>query len=163
MRRGYMSLVHDYNISALRLIRGDNYCAIRSVLHELLCRNPRALINACDSFSQRANTLQMSRSGFLQQWTFAGRIQDKPHEVLNKISECNSTLLEAAYMFEQEQSTEERFQRAALMFTAGECELRMLEAVKMLMLCLFHRFMFSFDSIPLFISSSHYRSDGLRV
>ena len=134
MRAGYSSLVAHHGICAIRRVRGDNYCAIRSVVHQLLCHHPLALRDASSDFKTRVRTLQATRPGLLQQWSFAGRIAVNNHEILSKITECHMTLMEEADVFIRESSTNKRFDMAFQLFSSGERELRVLEAVKVLML-----------------------------
>ena len=139
MRDGYMALFNDHGFTAIRRVRGDNYCAIRSVIHELLCFAPVNVLNAASKYRGRLEAVLSKYPGLLQRWTFAGRIVVKPHEVMEKIDECMRVLSAEACVFRREDVLSKRIELGRRLFCSAEREMMVLKAVKLLLLSLKQR------------------------
>uniref|UniRef100_A0AAV2LA28 Uncharacterized protein n=1 Tax=Knipowitschia caucasica TaxID=637954 RepID=A0AAV2LA28_KNICA len=153
IRKGYKELSQKF--SSLRRVRGDNYCALRATLYQVLCNTsqmPQWLRE--DNITTLPKELE-AQDGLICQWIFPG-------ECLRGDGTGDATLQLQSYLELLQKkwreaaacaSAAERQQLCEQWFQGGEEELALLEALKLLMLSRaveLHCSMHKGDDTPLF-------------
>ncbi|XP_070708643.1 uncharacterized protein [Pempheris klunzingeri] len=134
IRKGYKEMSQRFG--SLRRVRGDNYCALRATLFQVLSHSPQlpAWLQD-DNISTLPQQLE-AQEGLISQWTFPG-------ECLQGDGTGDATLQLKGYMELLQNkwqavvgcsSAAERQQLCERVFQGGEEELGLLEALKLLML-----------------------------
>ncbi|XP_072307137.1 uncharacterized protein [Eucyclogobius newberryi] len=153
IRKGYKEISQTF--SSLRRVRGDNYCALRATLYQVLCHTtqmPQWLRE--DSITMLPKELE-AEEGLICQWIFPGECLrgDGTGDVTQQLQsymECLQKKWQAAVDCA---SPAERQQLCEQWFQGGEEELGLLEALKVLMLARsveLHGSMQKGDDTPLF-------------
>ncbi|XP_061522836.1 uncharacterized protein LOC133396723 [Phycodurus eques] len=130
IRKGYKELSQCF--AGVRQVRGDNYCALRATLFQVLSQAsqvPAWLQEDHDDVDELSQEL----SELMAQWTFPGEDQAQPHVTrrLQSYLEILRNKWRAAVCCP---SPADRQQLCDDAFQGGEEELAMLEALKLLML-----------------------------
>lgn len=134
IRKGYKELSHKF--SGVRRVRGDNYCALRATLYQVLCHATQM-----PEWLQDENVTMLpkeleAQEGLISQWIF-------PRECLLGDGTMDATQQLQGYMEQLRQkwqaavlcgSPAERQQLCEQWFQGGEQELGLMEALKLLML-----------------------------
>ncbi|XP_076045085.1 uncharacterized protein LOC143027610 isoform X2 [Oratosquilla oratoria] len=90
IRQGYSAIPLELNLHHLRQIRGDNYCAVRAALYQVL-RRGLPLPSGCDTYKSLSTHL-LEGAQWLKQWTFARRFSYTSDNVLVGFKDCLDTL-----------------------------------------------------------------------
>uniref|UniRef100_UPI003AACD07E uncharacterized protein n=1 Tax=Centroberyx gerrardi TaxID=166262 RepID=UPI003AACD07E len=134
IRKGYKEMSQRFG--SLRRVRGDNYCALRATLFQVLCHSTQL-----PAWLQQEDIAMLpeeleAREGLISQWTFPGECQqgdgtDDAAQRLKGYIELLQNRWKAAVGCS---TAEERQQLCERVFQGGEEELGLLEALKLLML-----------------------------
>lgn len=85
--QGYSEIPGLLGLNAIRVVRGDNYCAVRATMFQALVRSlplPSGHVAA-----SRCSQLFLDPSGhWLRAWNFAGRLPYAGDNVENGIRDC---------------------------------------------------------------------------
>lgn len=134
IRKGYKEMSHKF--SSVRRVRGDNYCALRATLYQVLCHTtqmPDWLRG--ESVTMLPKELE-AQEGLISQWIFPGECLQEDGTVdatqqlqgyMELLREKWQAAVACASPFERQQLCEQWFQ-------GGEQELGLMEALKLLML-----------------------------
>ncbi|XP_026147584.1 uncharacterized protein LOC113121388 [Mastacembelus armatus] len=134
IRKGYKDLSQRFG--SLRRVRGDNYCALRATLFQVLSNSTQlpAWLQEED-ISMLLKQLE-AQEGLISQWTFPGECLQG-----DGIRDANQQLRRYVELLQKKwqaavdcSSTAERQQLCHQVFQGGEEELGLLEALKLLML-----------------------------
>ena len=136
MKEGYQCIAENHGFSTLRRVRSDNAAPIRAVLFEVMCHAPINVLMALQNIKQRLDSLDALHPHLLEQWSFAGRIKVSPFDTITKVQECLQTLREEATYFANAGSHGLRLELATRVFSLPSKDMMLIEAVKVLMLCL---------------------------
>ena len=89
--QGYFSVTDLFQCKQLRQIRGDNYCALRSTLFQVLVGGHRVTLRwpGLISIVDRLHKLSTDSNSGLEQWTFAERLAFGGEEdKFSKVTQC---------------------------------------------------------------------------
>uniref|UniRef100_A0A3B4AJH5 Uncharacterized protein n=1 Tax=Periophthalmus magnuspinnatus TaxID=409849 RepID=A0A3B4AJH5_9GOBI len=151
IRKGYKDMSHKF--SSLRRVRGDNYCALRATLYQVLCHTTQM-----PQWLQEDNItmdLEAQEEGLICQWIFPGECLrgDGTGDAVQQL-QCYMELLQKKWQAAVDcASPSERQQLCEQWFQGGEEELALLEALKLLMLARaveLHRAIQKEEDTPLF-------------
>ncbi|KAJ0022816.1 hypothetical protein NQD34_014950 [Periophthalmus magnuspinnatus] len=154
IRKGYKDMSHKF--SSLRRVRGDNYCALRATLYQVLCHTtqmPQWLQE--DNITMLPKDLEAQEEGLICQWIFPGECLrgDGTGDAVQQLR-CYMELLQKKWQAAVDcASPSERQQLCEQWFQGGEEELALLEALKLLMLARaveLHRAIQKEEDTPLF-------------
>ena len=143
MLEGYNELVKRFNSSYLRRIRGDNYCALRSVVFHLLTQANEVVLfrsKTNDSSAYIKNVIhrlvnELNCINLLNQWNFANRVSFSTEDRLQVAHKCVDCLADQLTEFGNIESDAERHEAAANLMNNGSItEIYLFEAVKLMML-----------------------------
>lgn len=137
MRSAYQELI-DRGFDRILPVRGDNYCGIRAVTHQLLCHHPSHLNEINLLLPQMLQKHRVSHWDTLRRWSFAERLKpaNKSDAAVNALlQECVTVFVDTNRGFVAIASHRERLAKAEEFFASSK-ELMYLEAVKLLMFCL---------------------------
>lgn len=135
IRKGYKEMSHRF--SGLRRVRGDNYCALRATLYQVLCHTtqvPKWLQE--DTFTMLPKELE-AQEGLISQWIFPGECLlhgDGTLDATQQLQGYMELLREKWQAAVACASLSERQQLCEQWFQGGEQELGLMEALKLLML-----------------------------
>ncbi|XP_077410425.1 uncharacterized protein LOC144040253 [Vanacampus margaritifer] len=127
IRKGYTELSQHF--AAVRQVRGDNYCALRATLFQVLSQASQVPAWLQDDDCDVAEDL----SELTGQWTFPGETETQP-DVAQRLQNSLEILRNKWHAAARCPSAAERRQLCAAAFGGGEEEAAMLEALKLLML-----------------------------
>ncbi|XP_028290751.1 uncharacterized protein LOC114454459 [Gouania willdenowi] len=133
IKKGYKEMSHRF--SSLRRVRGDNYCALRATLFQVLSHStqlPTWLQD--DDITSLPKHLQ-AQEGLISQWTFPSDclLEDRG-DATQRLGGYMELLQNKWRAAVDCSSAAERQQLCERLFQCGEEELGLLEAVKLLML-----------------------------
>ncbi|KAG7231175.1 hypothetical protein INR49_012006, partial [Caranx melampygus] len=135
IRKGYKEMSQRF--SGVRRVRGDNYCALRATLFQVLSHSTQlpAWLQEEDDITVLLKQLE-AQEGLISQWTFPGeRLQgDGTGDVAQLLKGYMELLRNKWQVAADCPSDEERQQLCEQVFQGGEEELGLLEALKLLML-----------------------------
>ncbi|KAK2859616.1 hypothetical protein Q5P01_004236 [Channa striata] len=154
IRKGYSELSQRF--SRLRRVRGDNYCALRATLFQVLSHStqlPGWLQE--DDVAMLPKQLEAQQEGLISQWTFPGECLqgDGTGDATQQLKGYMELLQKRWQAAVDCPSTVERQQLCEQVFQGGEEELGLLEALKLLMLgraVKLHGLMQCGEEVPLF-------------
>ncbi|KAK7881714.1 hypothetical protein WMY93_030123 [Mugilogobius chulae] len=134
IRKGYKDMSQKF--SSLRRVRGDNYCALRATLYQVLCHTtqmPQWLQE--DRFRMLPKDLEETE-GLISQWIFPGECLrgDGTGDAIQQLQSYMELLQNKWQAAVDCASLAERQQLCEQWFQGGEEELGLLEALKLLML-----------------------------
>lgn len=134
IRKGYKEMSHKF--SSVRRVRGDNYCALRATLYQVLCHTthmPECLRQ--ESVTMLPKELE-AQEGLISQWIFPGECLqgDGTIDATQQLQGYIELLREKWQAAVLCASPAERQQLCEQWFQGGEQELGMMEALKLLML-----------------------------
>ncbi|XP_071185034.1 uncharacterized protein [Salvelinus alpinus] len=131
IRKGYTELSQRFG--SLRRVRGDNYCALRSTLFQVLSTSTQLPVWLQD---EHISTWLEELEGLIGQWMFPSEC--RPREESEDAAQQLKRYMELLQNRWQEavgcSSAEERLCLCERVFQGGEEELGLLEALKLLML-----------------------------
>ncbi|XP_067342087.1 uncharacterized protein [Channa argus] len=154
IRKGYKEMSHRF--SSLRRVRGDNYCALRATLFQVLSHStqvPGWLQE--EDITMLPKQLEAQQEGLISQWKFPGEclqgdgLGDATQQLQGYIELLRNTWQAAVDC----SSDVEHQQLCQQVFQGGEEELGLLEALKLLMLgraVKLHSLMQGGEEVPLF-------------
>ncbi|KAM4606209.1 uncharacterized protein ACJ7VT_016467 [Polymixia lowei] len=134
IRKGYKEMSHRFG--RLRRVRGDNYCALRATLFQVLSQSARL-----PDWLQKQNVATLTeeleaREGLISRWTFPEECQQA-----EGIGDATQQLIRYMELLRNKwqaavscSSASERQHLCEEVFQGGEEELGLLEALKLLML-----------------------------
>jgi len=142
VRSGYQHLQAVTGCPFMRIIRGDNYCAIRSVAFLMLSNGGRILpsLGNDDRWEQHISTLvdrlvSKYKCDWLFDWSFAGRLPSTPDNRLEVMRKCLGYFIEQVKIARGIADDEDRQRHFLMLFNSGTAaEIRLFEAVKLMML-----------------------------
>lgn len=157
MRLGYQEIINVTSRSAMRKIRGDNYCGLRATCFQILSQKLSVLETwgSCDELIDLPQTLlQSHRCSWLAQWSFAGRLKVTPKKRLDTLKSCLQNFCDEVQISRSIDSDEERINHFLDYFNSGKPdEVLLFEAMKLLMLhsaVLLHERMAKEEDVPVF-------------
>ncbi|KAJ0059741.1 hypothetical protein NL108_011240, partial [Boleophthalmus pectinirostris] len=132
---GYKDMSHKF--SSLRRVRGDNYCALRATLYQVLChatQMPQWLQE--DNITMLAKDLEAQEEGLISHWIFPGECLrgDGTGDAAQQLQSYMELLQKKWQAAVDCASPGDRQQLCEQWFQGGEEELGLLEALKLLML-----------------------------
>ncbi|XP_059152732.1 uncharacterized protein LOC131938641 isoform X2 [Physella acuta] len=137
MKEGYKQITPVLSQHRLCVIRGDNYCALRSVLFQVLVNGERVtqrwsgIIGIMDSL----HDLYSDPSINFPSWTFANRLPGHCKDRLASLSKCALSLYATIEEVCNLPSREEREKRTiCLLNTNATFDLELMEGLKIMML-----------------------------
>lgn len=153
IRKGYKEMSQRF--SSLRRVRGDNYCALRATLYQVLCHTTQMPV-----WLQEENVTMLpkqleAQEGLISHWVFPGEClqEDGTGDATQQLKGYMELLQNKWQAAVDCLSAAERQQLCEHVFQGGEEELGLLEALKLLMLARaveLHSSMQSGGDIPLF-------------
>ena len=85
--QGYSEIPGLLGLNAIRVVRGDNYCAVRATMFQALARG--LPLPSGHAAATRCSQLLLDPSGhWLKSWNFAGRLPYAGDNVENGIRDC---------------------------------------------------------------------------
>lgn len=138
IRKGYQAVSDVFHCERLRRVRGDNYCALRSTLFQVLVDGHRVtrrwpgLISIVD----RLHALQAEPASGLQHWTFGGRLPwGGEDEKFSLICKCVLSLYATIEEISALPTREEREGRTlGLLNSSEDFDIQLMEGMKLMML-----------------------------
>lgn len=134
IRKGYKEMSQRFG--SLRRVRGDNYCALRATLFQVLSHSPQL-----PEWLQEEDITMLpkqleAQEGLISQWTFPGECLqgDGTGDAILQLKGYVELLREKWQAAVDCPSASERQQLCERLFQGGEEELGLLEALKLLML-----------------------------
>ncbi|XP_029385503.1 uncharacterized protein LOC115061332 [Echeneis naucrates] len=134
IRKGYKEMSQRFG--SLRRVRGDNYCALRATLFQVLSHSTRmpAWLQEEEDITVLLKQLE-AQEGLISQWTFPGVcVGDGAGDVVQQLKGYMELLRNKWQAAVDCPSDVERQQLCEQVFQGGEEELGLLEALKLLML-----------------------------
>lgn len=129
--KGYSEIPSLLGLNAIRVVRGDNYCAVRGTIFQALVRG-LPLPSGYHAASRCSQLLANPSGHWLRSWNFAGRLPYAGDNVENGIRDC---LLSIDSTVERLQSASDRESSLANMLNNDPwLDARLCEAAKLLML-----------------------------
>lgn len=134
IRKGYKEMSQRF--SSVRRVRGDNYCALRATLYQVLCHSTQLPVWLQDDDITMLPKELEAQDGLISQWTFPGEcVQgDGSGDAAQQLKGYMELLRNKWQAAVGCSSTAERQRLCELVFRGGEEELGLLEALKLLML-----------------------------
>ncbi|CAB1448663.1 unnamed protein product [Pleuronectes platessa] len=134
IRKGYKEMSQRF--SSLRRVRGDNYCALRATLFQVLSHSTQLPVWLQEDDATMLPEHLETQEGLISQWTFPGQCQrgDGPEDVTQQLKSYMELLRNKWQAAVDCSSAAERHQLCERVFQGGEEELGLLEALKLLML-----------------------------
>ncbi|XP_034428755.1 ubiquitin thioesterase otulin isoform X1 [Hippoglossus hippoglossus] len=134
IRKGYKEMSQRF--SSLRRVRGDNYCALRATLFQVLSLSTELPAWLQEDDATRLPEHLEAQEGLISQWTFPGQCLqgDGTGDVTQQLKSYMELLRNKWQAAVDCSSDAERHQLCERVFQGGEEELGLLEALKLLML-----------------------------
>ncbi|XP_074549902.1 uncharacterized protein LOC141807662 [Halichoeres trimaculatus] len=133
IRKGYKELSQRF--SSLRRVRGDNYCALRATLFQVLCHSTQLPVWLQEEDITMLPKQLEAQEGLISQWTFPGEcVQGDGTDAIAQLKGYMEQLRNKWQAAVDCSSALERQQLCERVFQGGEEELGLLEALKLLML-----------------------------
>ncbi|XP_051910301.1 uncharacterized protein LOC127593118 isoform X2 [Hippocampus zosterae] len=134
IRKGYKELSQRF--ASVRQVRGDNYCALRATLFQMLSQTsqvPVWLQEEDDDDDEDDDDVAADLSEMMGQWTFPGEEEAQPDATV-RLQSSLEILRNKWHAAARCPSAAERLRLCDAAFRGGEEEAAMLEALKLLML-----------------------------
>ncbi|XP_042630965.1 ubiquitin thioesterase otulin-like isoform X3 [Cyprinus carpio] len=128
IRKGYEAIASEFN---LRKVRGDNYCALRAVLFQVLSQSKQLPAWLHDSDISKWPKEMHSDQDFITEWQFPFETSKSKVQHLEQCLELLTNKWQEAV---QSKSLEERERMCQQVFRGHDEEYELLEALKFLML-----------------------------
>ncbi|KAM7369769.1 hypothetical protein PAMP_011063 [Pampus punctatissimus] len=134
IRKGYKEMSQRFG--SLRRVRGDNYCALRATLFQVLSHSTQLPAWLQEEDVTTLPTVLEAQEGLISQWTFPGECLqgDETKDVTQQLKGYMELLRDKWRAAVDCCSAAERQQLCERVFQGGEEELGLLEALKLLML-----------------------------
>ncbi|XP_078485394.1 uncharacterized protein LOC100177299 [Ciona intestinalis] len=139
VRKGYSKIISSVGCSYMRQVRGDNYCALRAAVFQILTQR-LPVIASCPDRATFLNTLperlqEQYNCEWLKDWSFAKRLPSDQNNRFNVMHTCLTFFEEQLSLSEAMSSKEDREAHFLALFNSGSnAEIRLFEAVKLVML-----------------------------
>ncbi|XP_028399893.1 uncharacterized protein LOC114523227 isoform X2 [Dendronephthya gigantea] len=135
IREGYFQIPQLLGLNNLRVIRGDNYCAIRAALFQALAKKI-PILSKLGRIQELPQELAKDGFGWIDRWNFASRLPVRRDQVRDELKACLTELYDLVQLNAQMENEEGRVAHllANFNYKPVEFEVRILEAVKFLML-----------------------------
>nr|XP_002128617.1 uncharacterized protein LOC100177299 isoform X2 [Ciona intestinalis] len=139
VRKGYSKIISSVGCSYMRQVRGDNYCALRAAVFQILTQR-LPVITTCPDRATFLNTLperlqEQYNCEWLKDWSFANRLPSDQNNRFNVMHACLTFFEEQLSLSEAMSSKEDREAHFLALFNSGSnAEIRLFEAVKLVML-----------------------------
>ncbi|PVD33777.1 hypothetical protein C0Q70_05037 [Pomacea canaliculata] len=138
IKQGYLAIPELFGCQNLRRIRGDNYCALRSTLYQVLVGGHKVtqrwpgLISIIDCL----HTLNADQNSGLQIWNFGNRLKwDKDEDRFSLICKCVLTLYATVEEISALPSQDMREYRTfSLLNGSQQFDVELMEGMKLMML-----------------------------
>jgi hypothetical protein len=85
--QGYSEIPLLLGLQHLRRVRGDNYCGVRAAIFQTLAQGLH-VPSGEKTFQYLAHAVSNEGCGWLQDWTFAGRLPYEGNNVLHGMGVC---------------------------------------------------------------------------
>lgn len=157
MKKAYEEIPKYCQYCHLRQIRGDNYCAIRGTVFQCLLNNlpPFTSLSSKDCVIQKLSQAFSAPSSGLKHWTFANRLSYTRETLLEVMKKCINSLYTKFEELQQHKLYSERDEMStALLNSDAQCDLELMEGVKLLMLLKaidLHNDMSQGNDVPIFV------------
>ncbi|CAL8313844.1 unnamed protein product [Merluccius merluccius] len=153
IRKGYQQVMEWFG--GVRRVRGDNYCALRATLFQVLSQTTQCPAWLCDDHVAKLPEELEGPEGLLSHWAFPGECQlgDRKRDATQRLEGYIELLRKTWRSAAACGGAEARRRLCEAVFQGGEEELGMLEAVKLLMLrraAELHRLMAQGHEVPVF-------------
>ncbi|XP_067654853.1 uncharacterized protein [Haliotis asinina] len=136
IRQAYASIPGQIHCHHLKQIRGDNYCAVRGCLYQILSEGhhvTKSWPGIVDTINKLHQLYQDPKSG-LQQWTFASRLPVTDENRLPRMCECMLSLYSTIEDICKLPTYEQRAKYTSdLLNSDPVTDLELMEGVKLLM------------------------------
>ncbi|KAM7390275.1 hypothetical protein PAMA_008445 [Pampus argenteus] len=134
IRKGYKEMSQRFG--SLRRVRGDNYCALRATLFQVLSHSTQLPAWLQEEDFTMLPTVLEAQEGLISLWTFPGECLqgDETKDVTQQLKGYMELLRDKWQAAVDCCSAAERQQLCERVFQGGEEELGLLEALKLLML-----------------------------
>ena len=158
LRNGYQMLITNTGSNFMRQIRGDNYCALRATIFQVLSQNTDILTSHPD-WKQYLNTLVTRllndyKCDWLSKWSFADRLHSTPENRFSVMQDCLNFLIEQKDLSNAMKSNSDRIAHFTALFNSGtNAEIMLFEAIKLLMLetaVVLHHLQARGEEVPIF-------------
>ncbi|XP_049605354.1 uncharacterized protein [Syngnathus scovelli] len=149
IKKGYAEL--SLHFAGLRQVRGDNYCALRATLFQVLSQASQVPVWLQEDNDEDDDVTTLSQD-LTAQWRFPGEAEAQP-DVTQRLQSYLEILRNKWCTAAHCSSDVERRQLCEDSFRGGEEEVAILEALKLLMLrraCQLHAGMHGDHDVPLF-------------
>ncbi|XP_068707559.1 uncharacterized protein [Montipora foliosa] len=132
MKKGYESILLRTKCQHLRQIRGDNYCAIRAVLFQILAGEQTNLNLFAPEKMTRLENIPSSLAA-VDHWSFANRLPVAQSEVVKTLEKFLAFFSDKIRKIHDISSQPERIESVLSLLNNEPEEFKMLEATKLLM------------------------------
>ncbi|XP_076472155.1 uncharacterized protein LOC143301624 [Babylonia areolata] len=155
--QGYSAIPDLFHCQRLRRIRGDNYCALRSTLYQVLVGGHGVTAGwpGPVSLVDQVQALYSDPRSGLDRWLFPGHapLNGGDRRRLDKIAFCVLYLYTTIEEISRLPSPEERVRRSHDVLNSGQSDRDLMEGLKLMMLfhaCRLHRHMGEGGEVPSF-------------
>lgn len=87
LMQGYSKIPVLLGLQHLRRVRGDNYCGVRAAIFQTLAQGLH-VPSGEKTFQYLSHALSNEGCGWLQDWTFAGRLPYQGNNILHGMGVC---------------------------------------------------------------------------
>lgn len=130
--QGYSEIPLLLGLQHLRRVRGDNYCGVRAAIFQTLAQGLH-VPSGEKTFQYLAHAVSNEGCGWLQDWTFAGRLPYEGNNVLHGMGVCLRDLDNVASLLASTNGNREET-LVTLLNSDPTLDLHVVEAVKLHML-----------------------------
>jgi len=130
--QGYSKIPMLLGLQHLRRVRGDNYCGVRAAIFQTLAQGLH-IPSGEKAFQYLSHALSNEGCGWLQDWTFAGRLPYRGNNILHGMGVCLRNLDNVASLLSSTNGDREET-LATLLNSDPTLDLHVVEAVKLHML-----------------------------
>lgn len=130
--QGYSKIPTLLGLQHLRRVRGDNYCGVRAAIFQTLAQGLH-VPSGEKTFQYLSHALSNEGCGWLQDWTFAGRLPYRGNNILHGMGVCLRNLDNVASLLSLTNGDREET-LATLLNSDPTLDLHVVEAVKLHML-----------------------------
>ncbi|KAL8614296.1 hypothetical protein ACOMHN_007634 [Nucella lapillus] len=138
IRQGYLHIPELFQCQQLRQVRGDNYCALRGALFQVLVAGHRVTHRWPGLFAivERLHELMADSASGLRHWTFAGRLRwEGEEEQASTIAQCILSLYVMIEEISALPTPEERLARTLSLLNGSQrFDAELMEGLKLMML-----------------------------
>lgn len=158
LREGYHEVSKLFGLTSVQTVRADNFCAMRSVLYQVLVNNLAITktIGTNQECIRKLNVFTSPQHCYLKTWNFANRlpyVKGMTDEMLRNCVHCLYHQIEVLSEMKSLATREEYMTK--LLNCNPEVDLKLLEAVKVLMVIklidFYEKYCLSRASVPVFV------------